>query len=166
MIDWKQSPAEYFKDLNKELDFIKVVEIYHWKNHFLTGAVKIELLPFCPYCKSKKVCKLRIQVTPRRFQCNDCRKQFNVFTKTPFYRSKADLLLWFHIYWYKKNGKTVKEISKLFKKRTRDIENVLEKLEVEDREIAGHYIGQIMTNYLHYKYAWGSQKRDYTKLPY
>ena len=161
-MDWDLSREEFFEGLEREEDIIKAIEIYHWKDHFPSGAFKRDLLPFCPHCRSKDVHRLKTRTHPRRFQCNECRKQFNVFTKTPFYRSKTDLVLWFHVDWHKKNEKTIDEISTHFNKRKRDIESILDKLKAKDKEIEGSYINQIRLDYLNYKSVWGTRKLAHT----
>ena len=67
-------------------------------------------------------------------------------------------------YWYKKNGKTIDQISKLFKKRRRDIKSILDAFGKEDTKLDSRYIDQISFDYQEYKRVCGERKLAYTKI--
>ena len=148
------TPEEFFEGFDTEENFAKAIEIHHWGVRFPSGAFKKDLIPFCPHCNSVHVKRLKTTTVPNRFQCNECRKQFNVLKGTPFYRSKTSLRLWFFIYWYKKHRLQTEEISEIINMKKRDIENILSKLEAKDRELGKSYLNKIRLEYLHYSRIW------------
>lgn len=98
------SLAEFLFCFNTKADFVKALELYFWTNpefhYYPYGPLTIH--PVCPFCRKKKVTKMKLDLLPKRYQCNTrgCRRQFNVLTRTPVQGTKVDLEIWFEAYWY------------------------------------------------------------------
>ena len=77
------SAYEFMRKFNTEDKALSFLEEAIWK-----GRV------FCPHCKSKKVSNKNKDTGFRR--CRNCRKQFNVKTKTIFHRSRIKISKWLY----------------------------------------------------------------------
>ena len=66
------------KKVKKEIDISKLSNNYR-----------------CPYCRSNKICKNGfIHNKTQQFRCNNCKKNYSIYTNTIFYFSKKDITLW------------------------------------------------------------------------
>ena len=78
------------------VDIMKRLPSEHHARLFLEGMIWPDG-PVCPHCRGREVTRLDGEkCRPGLIQCNrrECRRQFNVTTKTPFHATKLDLRLW------------------------------------------------------------------------
>lgn len=148
----KNSPQEFFNEFKNDQSFIRAIEVYYWGGVNKRNTNRKRLQPYCPHCKSSFVKCINLKYHRHLYQCNNknCRAQFNVFTDTPFYRSKVLCKKWFYIYWYYKKEFKVNNIVYKMELKKRDVDSIIKKLQKKDEEIKGEYIWQIRNNYLKY----------------
>lgn len=147
MVDLKSTPGEFYGPLDCEEKFIEAVEGYYWYEEADVGSARKVFKPYCPNCDSENVKNLSITHLPHRYQCRECRRQFNIFKKTPFYRSKTPLKTWSYCYWYLMKGESAKNISLILELRKREVLSIKKKLFSCDRESEQNYLFEIATEY-------------------
>ena len=129
-------PAErYFCDFRTQRDYIRGLELFYWSKwetrlDQLTPA-RFEVKPFCPHCDGTNVTPMRGREPPQLYQCNDCgcRKQFNVFTRTVFSKTRIPLQKWFYVYYYKRIGLPVEKYAKKLRLKMRDARALAKKVD-------------------------------------
>jgi len=113
---------------------LDALEGYYWKNG-----------PRCPFCgEERRATKLKLRKHRgfSLYQCKNkkCRKQFNVFTKTPFFYKYRHLVNWFKIYWYHRARKPIKEMVKEVGMSSREVKARIAAIEMLKRRKAGHVL--------------------------
>jgi transposase-like protein len=76
----------------------QALEFYFW-GRFLTER-KFEFIPRCSWCNSVNVTIINRRQVPNLYQCNRCRRKFNILTGTPLARTRG-IQKWFIAWWFR-----------------------------------------------------------------
>jgi hypothetical protein len=89
----------WMKYLATERNCVAALETYSWGKPARGRQIPPRLS--CPFCSSRRATNINRRKVPNLYQCNDCRKKFNVLTRTPIARTRRGVQKWFLAYWYR-----------------------------------------------------------------
>jgi len=149
------TPNSFLYDLFSELDCIQSLEFYYWSEGFFG----IEIKPKCQRCGSKNIRRVRKIINkPDLYQCNNCKRQFNIFTNTTFQGTKIPLRKWFEANWYYRNSYKPKVIASKLNLTLRDTQKLISKIKRLDEERAR------IKGYIGFGFLWEVRRNFRRKL--
>lgn len=89
----------WMKRLGTERDCVAALETFFWGKP--VGSRQLPPRLSCPFCSSRYATNINRRKVPNLYQCNGCRKKFNVLTSTPIARTRRGVQKWFLAYWYR-----------------------------------------------------------------